>query len=260
MSTAATPRPADVDTTGLRRWNLVVGGLHLVQAVVLVIVAKAASLPVVNSYLTEAPGAGQYGGPAKLFDLRIDLAIGAFLLLAAIDHLAVAGPARGWYEQNVRRGINPARWYEYSISASLMLVLIAMLSGIREGPALIGIFGASAAMILFGLAMERVNSGREEIVWGPFWYGCVAGAVGWLAIGLQLAVGKSESGLPTFVLVIFFTLLVLFSSFAVNMFLQYRRVGRWADPAFAERAYLVLSLVAKSALAWQVYAGALAGA
>lgn len=230
------------------------------QAVVLVIVAQAASLPVVNSYLTEAPGAGQYGGPAELFGLRIDLAVGAFLLLAAIDHLIVAGPARGWYERNVAQGINPARWYEYSVSASLMLVLIAMLSGIREAPALIGIFGASAAMILFGLAMERVNVGREEILWGPFWYGCVAGAVGWLAIGTQLAVGIAESDVPGFVLVIFFTLFVLFSSFALNMWLQYKRIGRWADPVYAERAYHVLSLVAKSALAWQVYAGALAGA
>ena len=43
------------------------------------------------------------------------------------------------------------------------------------------------------------------------------------------------------------------------MWLQYRRRGRWVDPAFAERIYLILSLVAKSALAWQVYAGALAG-
>jgi hypothetical protein len=43
------------------------------------------------------------------------------------------------------------------------------------------------------------------------------------------------------------------------MWLQYRGRGRWAEPAFAERVYLTLSLIAKSALAWQVYAGALAG-
>ena len=41
--------------------------------------------------------------------------------------------------------------------------------------------------------------------------------------------------------------------------LEYRGRGRWGNPAFAERVYLILSLVAKSALAWQVYAGALAG-
>ena len=41
--------------------------------------------------------------------------------------------------------------------------------------------------------------------------------------------------------------------------LQYRGRGRWREPAFAERVYVMLSLGAKSALARQVYAGALAG-
>ncbi len=248
------------DTSSLRRGNLIVGGLHAAQAVVLLLVASSATLPVNASYLTGPPGSGDFGGPANLFDLRIDIAIAVFLGLAAVDHLAVAGPARGWYERNVARGINPARWWEYSLSASLMIVLIAMLSGISEATALVAIFGVNAAMILFGLAMERVNVDRAEPDWRPFIYGNVAGVVPWLAITLQLVVAESEGGgAPGFVYAIFFSLLVLFSSFAVNMWLQYRRVGRWKDPVFAEKAYLVLSLVSKSVLAWQVYAGALAG-
>ena len=58
---------------------------------------------------------------------------------------------------------------------------------------------------------------------------------------------------------IFGSLFVLFNSFAVNMALQYRRAGGWRDPFFTDGVYILLSLVAKSALAWQVYAGALAG-
>ena len=113
----------------------------------------------VTTYLAATARGRDYGGPAVLFDLRIDIAVAALPRLAAVDHLAMAGPARAWYERNVARGINPARWWEYSISASLMIVLIAMLAGIREGAALLAIFGANAAMILFGLAMERVNVG-----------------------------------------------------------------------------------------------------
>jgi len=54
------------------------------------------------------------------------------------------------------------------------------------------------------------------------------------------------------------SLFVLFFSFAVVQFLQYRRVGRFRDYVTGETAYLVLSLVAKSALAWQVFANVLA--
>jgi len=243
----------------LRRWNLGVGSAHLAQAVAILLLAGAVSLPVSIGYLTGPPGAGEYGGPQLLFDLRIDVAVAAFLLLAAIDHLSVGTWGRRWYERQVVRGINPARWWEYSISASLMVVLIAMLAGVREGTALVALFGANAAMILFGLVMERVNLGREAVRWRPFVFGCIVGAVPWVAIALQLAVSQSRASVPGFVIGIFVSLLILFNSFAVNMWLHYRRIGPWSDPLFAEKAYVVLSLVAKSVLAWQVYGGALAG-
>ncbi|MDH5294973.1 MAG: hypothetical protein OEW91_14955, partial [Acidimicrobiia bacterium] len=35
-------------------------------------------------------------------------------------------------------------------------------------------------------------------------------------------------------------------------------IGRWRDYLFGERFYILLSLVAKSALAWQVFGGTLA--
>ncbi len=245
----------------LVRLNLIVGLAHLAQAVLILVLAKPASLPVNVRYMTGPPGAGRYGGPAQLFDLRIDLAVAAFLLLAAADHLSVVSPRlRPWYLANVSRGVNPARWWEYSVSASIMVVLIAMLAGVTDAIGLIALFGVNTAMILFGLVMERANAGRASIDWRPFIYGCIAGAVPWVAIGVQLGVSQANSrGVPGFVFAIFLTLFLLFNTFAVNMWLQYRGRGRWADPEFAERVYLILSLVAKSALAWQVYAGALAG-
>jgi len=66
-------------------------------------------------------------------------------------------------------------------------------------------------------------------------------------------------GVPGVVVAIFITLFLLSNTFAVNTWLQCRRRCRWVDPAFAERIQLILSLVAKIALAWEVYAGALAG-
>ncbi len=257
----APPETTQQRFRSLHRLNVVVGLFHAVQAAAILALAGAATLPVNVTYLLGPPGGGDYGGPANLLNLRIDVAVALFLLLAAVDHLAVASPsARRWYEQHVTRGVNPARWWEYSISASLMVVLIAMLSGITEATALIALFGVNASMVFFGLVMERTNLDRETVDWWPFIYGCIAGAVPWIAIGIQLLVSQTDgNGAPGFVYAIFFTLFVLFNTFAVNMWLQYRGRGRWADPLFAERVYVTLSLVAKSALAWQVYAGALAG-
>ncbi len=243
----------------LRRLNLIAAAFFAAQVVVLLILSKPAELPVDGAYLTGAPGMGLYGS-TTLFDLRIDLVVALFLGLAAVDHLSVGTFWRKRYEADVVRGVNPVRWTEYSISASLMIVLIAMLAGVTNVVALLAIFGVNAAMILFGLVMERLNLDRSEVDWTPFIFGSILGALPWILIAIQFALSESEAaGVPGFVYGIFVSLFILFNGFAINMWLTYRGNGRWKDPLFAERVYILLSFVAKTALAWQVYAGALAG-
>lgn len=242
----------------LRRWNLGVGGVHLAQAVAVVALSNGFAIPVVAAVQTGPPGTPLVE-EATFFDLRFSYAIGLFLVLAAIDHLLVGTAARGWYEANLRRGINVARWAEYSVSASVMVVLIAMLTGVTDLYAIIGLIAANAAMIGFGYLMERVNQDREQLSWRPFVLGCVVGAVPWVVITIAIIVSSVEAdGVPGFVYAIFVSLFLLFNCFAVNQWLQYRRRGRFADYLYGEKVYLVLSLVAKSLLAWQVFAGTLA--
>jgi hypothetical protein len=248
------------DTTNgrLRAWNIGVGLLHLAQAVAILVLSNDFSIPVQSKVATGPPGS-----PLEVervfFDMPYAPIIAVFLLMAAADHLLTATVARGWYERQLDRGVNPARWVEYSISASLMIVLIAMLTGIVDLYALVAIFGVNASMILFGWIMERVNEPGRPVTWWPFWFGSIAGAVPWIAITIAIVVAQQEGdGVPGFVFGIFVSLFLLFNCFAVNQWLQYRRSGRFADYRFGELVYLVLSLVAKSALAWQVFGGTLA--
>ena len=77
---------------------------------------------------------------------------------------------------------------------------------------------------------------------------------------MSLVVSATEPGsapIPGFVIAIFVTLFVCFNVFAINMVLQYRKIGRWSDYLYGERAYMLFSLVAKSLLAWQVFFGTL---
>ena len=258
MTSDAEPSTDTRRLANLRVWNVVVGLVLLAQAVLILVLSNDFAIPVVAPVQTGPPGT-RLTVQKTFFDLRFSWAIAAFLLLAVVDHLVVASPrVVRWYERNLLRHINYARWTEYSISASVMIVLIAMLPGITNLYALIGLFSLNATMILFGLLMERVNQNREDVTWWPFAFGCIAGVVPWLCITIALVVSSTEgTGVPGFVYVIFATLLVLFNCFALNQWLQYRRRGRFADYLYGEKVYLVLSLVAKSALAWQVFAGTL---
>ena len=253
-------RPVRQVTDGsLRRGNLLLAVLHAAQGVAVLALSTGFSLPVTGAFLEAQPGSGL---PTldRLFDLPIGPLVGVFLLLAALDHGLVAlPPLRARYERSLLAGVNPFRWLEYSLSASVMVVLIAMLTGIADFVALLALFAANAAMIFFGWLMELLNPPeRERTRWLPFVLGCIVGAAPWIAIAAQIAVSAHRgSGPPTFVYAIFVTLFLLFNSFAVNQVLQYRRVGRWRDYRYGERWYLWLSLIAKSLLAWQVFANVL---
>ena len=256
--------PAD-RARGLFRWNAVLAGLHFVQFLAILALSFAkdpiVGAPVVSSYLA-FDEATRTLVPAQrtLFDLPIGPAVALFFLLSALAHFSVAFPARRWYERRLARGQNPARWIEYAFSSSVMIVVIAVLSGIEEIGTLVAIFGVNAAMILFGWSMEAANEGRARPQWLHYVFGCIAGIVPWLVIAIALATAATEPGaapIPGFVIAIFVSLFVAFNVFAINMVLQYGRVGRWRDYLYGERAYMLFSLVAKTLLAWQVFAGTL---
>ena len=241
---------------GLRRWNAAMGSLHFVQGVAMLALASAFSLPVTSSFLRMDTATDKLVAvPEQLFRVQIAPLVAAFLFLSALAHALLASPwLHGWYERSVSRGINPARWVEYSLSSSLMMVVIAMLVGIYDVASLILIFALNASMILFGWLMELHNQTTERTNWTAYWFGCFAGAVPWVAVAIYLAGAQDP---PGFVYGIFASLFVFFNVFAVNMLLQYRRTGRWRDYLYGERVYMLLSLTAKSALAWQVFAGTL---
>ncbi|MBU2008898.1 MAG: heliorhodopsin HeR [Chloroflexi bacterium] len=241
----------------LRWFNGVMGLVHFVQGILMLWLSNDFSLPVSASFLRFDPAAKRLvPTPETLFDLRIGPLVAAFLFMSALAHFLIASPGiYDWYIRNLKRGINYARWIEYAFSASVMIVAIAMLVGIYDIASLVLIFALNAMMMLFGLIMELHNQATEKTNWTSFWFGVIAGAVPWVAIAIYLI--GAGSGVPSFVYWIYVSIFLFFNSFAINMVLQYKKVGPWREYLYGERAYIVLSLVAKSALAWQVFAGTL---
>lgn len=254
-----TSLPAAADSVGrtLRRDNAIAAVVHLAQAVAVVFLATDFALPVTAAYLQGPPGTPA-SDPVVLFDLPTAAAVAAFLALSALAHALVSTVWWRRYVADLDRGRNPARWVEYSLSSSLMIVLIAQLVGISDIAALVPLFGVNASMILFGWLQE----GYEEPGggWLPFVFGCIAGVVPWLTIAVYLLSPGSASSAspPGFVYAIFVSLFIFFNVFALNQLLQYRARGRWRNYLFGERVYILLSLTAKSALAWQIFGGTLA--
>lgn len=237
---------------GLRRFNLAMGLLHLVQGVLMIVISNDTTYPIFTNYLKFDPSTFSLTPDPKLaFNLRFGPAVAVFLLLSAAAHLALSTFGYRWYVKNLERKMNPARFYEYALSSSWMIVLIGMLVGLWDLGALILIFGLNATMNLFGIMMELHNERTERTNWTAFIFGCVAGIIPWIVITMYFlgAVSSGDAKPPAFVYAIIPTIFVFFNIFAVDMFLQYKKVGPWKNYLFGERMFIVLSLLAKTALA-----------
>lgn len=102
--------------------------------------------------------------------------------------------------------MNPIRFYEYALISSLRIVLIGMLVGIGDIGTIIAVLGINATMNLFGIVFEIHNQYTKKTNWLAFVYGCFAGII------------------PT--------IFIFFNMFAVNAFLQHKKVGPWKDYLF----------------------------
>lgn len=254
-----------ISLASLNKWNFAMAALHAVQGVAILLLSRSSTLPVTTNFLTLDSLASKTGQPVlveatrHLADINLAYLMAAFFFISAIAHLIIATVYRNTYEANLKLGINKARWFEYSLSASIMMVAIAMLSGVYDLSSLLMIFMLDVVMNLTGLIMEVHNQTTKKINWLSYIVGCIAGIVPWIVFGIYVYGARvyGSGQIPSFVYWIYLSMFIFFSSFAVNMFLQYKKTGKWADYLYGERVYMILSLVAKSALAWQVFFGSL---
>ena len=235
----------------LRIWNIVVGLVLAVQAILIAVLTNKFSLPVTATFMEGPPGSVPVLN--HLFNISTGWGVFAFLTISAGALLIIASPpVFPWYRRNLLKNRNYGRWIEYFFSSSIMIVLISQITGISDIAALLAIFGINAGMILFGALQEKYEEPGKPS-WLPFWFGSFAGIIPWIAILVYVWAPGLTISPPGFVYGIIISLFVFFNCFAINMVLQYKKVGPWRDYLFGEKMYIILSLTAKALLAWQVF-------
>ena len=247
-----------ITAQSLRKTNLLAAFLHLAQMIAVLALSNGFSLPITATYMSGPPGSS-FAPPVVLFNTPVGLTVAIFLGLSSLAHFIVASPQFfGRYSAGIAAQRNYFRWVEYAISSSVMIVLIAQVTGVADISAIIAIFGVNASMILFGWLQEKYETPGSG-GWLPFIFGCIAGIVPWIVLAFYVFSigGRSDTSAPAFVYGIVFTIFLFFNSFALVQWLQYKKVGKWSDYIRGERTYITLSLIAKSALAWQIFANTL---
>jgi hypothetical protein len=242
----------------LQTFNRIAGLTHLIQGITLALILNAeTTIPVVTRFFDETPD-GIRPVSETLFEFPVAFIGPMFLLLSAFAHLLISSPMYvRRYEQNIAKGINPVRWWEYAVSSSLMLVVLLMFGGLIELSTVVFVFTLNFIMNLMGLVMEKYNQLTTTTSWLPFNIGVLAGIVPWILGGLYFWVSTNNiaDAIPVYAQFGFLLTFLFFNSFAINMWLQYKKIGKWKVYAYGEKAYIVLSLVSKSALGWIIVLG-----
>jgi succinate dehydrogenase/fumarate reductase cytochrome b subunit len=259
----------EISMKSLRKFNFIMGLLHLIQGVLMLflttnVIQKIAEFApkITQFYLTFNQQTKSLETTSRvLFELPFGIFVALFLLISAVAHALISIPKKlnDFYNSDLEKGINKFRWFEYALSSSVMIVLISTLFGIYDIASLILIFIVNASMNLFGLVMEQLNSSKTDrkTNWGPFIWGSIAGISPWIAILIYMFGTGNFGSVPWFVWAIVGTYFVAFNTFPANMILQYKKIGKWKNYIYGEKTYIVLSLVAKSILAWLVLFGAM---
>lgn len=146
----------------LKRFNLIMGTLHLIQGIAMIFLAtsviqKIAEFQpmITQNFLKYDPQVqGLVTASKELFQLPFGIMVASFLLISALAH-GIVYIMSDKYFADLRLGINKFRWFEYALSSSIMIVLIATLFGIYDIASLTLIFFVNATMNLFGLVWNN---------------------------------------------------------------------------------------------------------
>lgn len=184
--------------------------------------------------------------------------------MSAAVHLAVL-VFFPFYLKDLRSGCNRFRWIDQIATSSFMLVEIAMLLGVWDVHLLFLLGAINACASIFAYTFEAINVLDQPVDWRHFFYSIFAAACPWAVI-ISYASNADSASIPGYVWAIFFIyIIVSFTAFPINMFLQYDRVIHWYRDEvhgfpgggyyFGEKVYQVLYFLGKTLVLWIVVGG-----
>jgi len=197
--------------------------------------------------------------PKEFFSVGVGYLSAAFLFLSALDHLIVCTCGKKAYESGLDRSYNIFRWVEYALSASVMRVIVGILSGVVDFNQLLLIFGHTAVTMIFGLVFELENQGKrlqpDDVRWYTYWLGFVSHTFGWATIIWYFIQVASAGNAPGFVYAIVVTVFLLDLTFPIALGLQWRAKGIFRAYSNGEILFIILSFTSKNLLAWINFIG-----
>ena len=197
--------------------------------------------------------------------VSIGLETVSFFYVTGIFHMVYAATNNNFYNTLILRQNNFLRWIEYSISATLMIRIIAIQAGIRDSNTLSLLTTNTIGIMLQGQIVESALAGTGAMSANNKIIAITSTIIGWILmltnfviIGKQFAnlsddidnLNCPDTKIPSFVMYILITQLIFYCSFGgIQLFhLAQRLRGNSVNYGTIEKAYVTFSLLSKLTL------------
>lgn len=262
--TAAKAEPKANRNNTLQKWNLRIGALLIIEAIAILLLGGAQTVPITTHYLATDTLASEASGHQVLAvatrhiaDVHLSWVVAKFLLIFGLLHILAGTVLRTRYDAWIAKGVNGLRWLALGAGGGVMTVAIAMLSGFTDIATLVLLFVSVFVAGSLGLVAELLGPDARirRLLAGLAILGV---ALPWLVFATTaLNVALFNGSLPTFVYYIYASMFLCFAGGLWAACLRMKKRGKWADATYTEKAFMVIGVVAASALAWQIFVGAL---
>jgi len=247
-----------INDFGLKKFHITLFFIHFIQAFAILLLANNFTVPIVtNIFYLETRSSGIFTNTSYFTNISLVIMVWLYLMVTAFFHLLlINAKIYKWYEQNLIKNISYIRWIEYGISSSIIIVVVSILVGFLDATGLFLLFFVNLVMIFFGFLMERNNhslKSGEKLDWLPFIAGSICGVIPWMIILIYyIASIYNNSSYLYSINFIVPVMIFLWILFPLNMFLHYKKVGVFKDYINTEKTYILLGLITKTLLAWQI--------
>ncbi len=248
--------------SNLRIINLVLGLLYLVQAMVIFLASNNFSNKVTTSFLKSVSDSSiVYSATETLINLRIGSILALVMQVSALAYLLMCAPGLfEWHKQYLKRKLNYVKWFDFAITYSLLVIVIAGFIGMYDAGSLVLLFFTNFAAIIFMLIAEITNSSKEKISKKEFrgFYFCILfSLVSWLILTWYLLSAHYASAdvsiVPQYVIFVFVTIAILFVFSLVTLIVNIKKIWFYKKYIFGEKVFSIVTFVLKALIVWQIF-------
>lgn len=188
----------------------------------------------------------------SLMDVEVRWLLVVIMLLSAVVPLLYLTSWEQKYVQAVTKTRTVSwRWFDFAVTAALMVEVVALLSGITDIAVLKLIAGLIALSLGLGWIAERQNNATDQPAWAAYMASLVAGVLPWLpiAVAAVATVIYGSAWSPWYVYALYAVTIAGSLGIASIQYKDYQR----SKPAWqqnyliVERNYLVVNLLTKAA-------------